>query len=413
MRKSVFVFSVALAALVSAAAWAGPNPNPPNPNTKQQPQQQPSNAAPRYFDLTNLFGENDDSDAFLKETRQGNRVTSAVLDVCYTATATSGRRDRFELTLKVEGNKLTANGQSQIDKTPISVQLTRRGARDSFNFAGNIKIGSNDSEVSLEELEDMSEADFREQQPEAVEIQAAPADFSDTSPGLVGIRVRREQLGALVKSLKGENVKLSLDGLLPDCLALRTGQQTLLVNVEPERAAALINKVKSAPGVSLAGYSKGIFDYDNAMRLPARAWQTGGKLDRDKLAAAIATSSAKALGATTESTNFDRRTGELTLKLKRANKTLPELNLTDAIELTILFGPEKLSGNDATIVWVGNTQITTTDQGPEPRFEFWPVAGGDDSIVPDSVDVSALLEAVARDLKGKLWDSDDEVWNDP
>ena len=65
--------------------------------------------------------------------------------------------------------------------------------------------------------------------------------------------------------------------------------------VDPERAAALIAKAKSAPGVVAAGWTSGVVEMDRTIRFAAADWRDGDKLNRDKLAAAIAGVLAKTL----------------------------------------------------------------------------------------------------------------------
>src|SRR3954464_2010403 len=79
----------------------------------------------RYFTLIDGLMDGN-ADVILRETRQGKTVTAATLDVCYPAEKTSDRKDRFVATLTVNGNLLTGATQSQIDKAPVSVKLTRR-----------------------------------------------------------------------------------------------------------------------------------------------------------------------------------------------------------------------------------------------------------------------------------------------
>ena len=72
------------------------------------------------------------------------------------------------------------------------------------------------------------------------------------------------------------------------CDALRAGEQTINLSADPDRAAALIAKYKSAPGVVAAGWTSGIVEMDRTIRFAAADWRDGDKLNKDKLAAAIA-----------------------------------------------------------------------------------------------------------------------------
>src|SRR3954452_11685401 len=99
----------------------------------------------RYF--TSIDGLMDGSaDVVLKETRQGKTVTAAVLDVCYPAEKGSDRKDRFVANLAVNGQNLTGTAQTTGDKKPVTVKLTRKPAGDSFEFRGQITIGTSVTE---------------------------------------------------------------------------------------------------------------------------------------------------------------------------------------------------------------------------------------------------------------------------
>ena len=65
----------------------------------------------RYFNsLGDILGELP-VDAYIKETRQGGKVVSALLDVCYSVSTHSDRKDRYTHDLTVDGEKLSGSGQ--------------------------------------------------------------------------------------------------------------------------------------------------------------------------------------------------------------------------------------------------------------------------------------------------------------
>ena len=65
----------------------------------------------RYFNgVYGLMGDIE-TDAFLKETRQGSKVVSAELDVCHAPSPGSPLRDRFVVTLKPQGNRWSARAR--------------------------------------------------------------------------------------------------------------------------------------------------------------------------------------------------------------------------------------------------------------------------------------------------------------
>ena len=108
------------------------------------------------------------------------------------------------------------------------------------------------------------------------------------SPESIGVRVKLDAAPDFLKGLKGQDVEVSLSSLAVTCDALRAGEQTINLSADPDRAAALIAKFKSSPGVVAAGWTTGIVEMERTIRFPAADWRDGDRLNRDKLAAAIA-----------------------------------------------------------------------------------------------------------------------------
>jgi hypothetical protein len=378
-----------------------------------QPKQPATNPADtgstvRYFRFNDLLGDIS-SDAILKETRRGETVTSAVLDLCYPVSSNSQRKERFVVTLNPEGGRLTGTGQTQDEKLPVRVQLVRSADGDDFSFEGTITRGANTTAVSSDGNSDQSEADFLAGETAGdPPIATAPSDFSEVSPGHISVRFKRQAFDDLIKTLRGEDVKLVLDSLAASCEELRSGEQTIRLEVDPERAPALVGKLKSVAGVTAAGWTSGSYSIAYAVRLTAASWRAGGAIDRSTLAAAIAASVARSLSATLLSSQWNATTGALTLKFKRPNP-FPKLGLTDTVAVTFLAGPERPAFNDALVVWTGTMSFTTADEGPEPRLSFTP-ADGEVEAQPDGVDLDTVVTALARDLGGKRWDSENSVW---
>jgi hypothetical protein len=197
----------------------------------------------RYFQFEDFLGDLP-AEGFLKETRQGTRITSAVLDVCHAVSVTSPRRDRFVVTLKAEGRRLTGSGQTQEGKQRVAVDILRKPVGKTVNFEGSIALGTEKLNVSSNGNTDMSEKEFLENQANESTLVAEPGDFTEVSPGAVGARAKREAFAAVVNAVRNENVEIGLESLAVDCAALRSGEQELQVLVDPERAPALIRKLK-------------------------------------------------------------------------------------------------------------------------------------------------------------------------
>jgi len=361
----------------------------------------------RYF--TSIDGLMDgNADVVLKETRQGKSVSAAVLDVCYPVAKGSDRKDRFIANLSVNGQTLTGSTQSLGEKLPVSVKLVRRPTGDTFEFKGQISIGPNVTEVASSDNSDLSEKEYLDNQSTDDGITATPKDFTEVSPEAVAVKLKLDAAADFLKSLKGQDVEVSLSGLAVTCDALRAGEQTVNIAVDPDRAAALIAKAKSMPGVVAAGWTSGVMEMDRTIRFPASGWRDGDKLNRDKLAAAINNVLAKTLSAKPSAAEWSANTGKLKLTLKRPTQTLPALELTDTIEVTALVASDKPGASDRLVLWISTPSISTTDEGAGPKLNVADESGGDEE--GDPKDDNGAVDALAREFKGQRWDADKSAW---
>ena len=372
----------------------------------------PSKAAPnanevRYF--TAIDGLMDgNADVVLKETRLGKTVTAAVLDVCYSAEKGSDRKDRFVANLSVNGQTLTGTTQSIADKLPVSVKLVRKPTGDSFEFRGQITVGPTVSEVVSTDNSDLSEKEFLENQTSDDGITATPKDFTEVSPESVGVRIRLEAALDFLKSLKGQDLEVALSSLSVSCDALRAGEQTININVDPERSAALIAKAKAAPGVVAAGWTSGVVEMDRTIRFAAADWRDGEKLNRDKLAAAISGVLSKTLAAKPASSAWDANTGKLKLTLKRPSHVFPALGLTETVEVIALVAPDKPGTSDRLMLWIGSPAISTADEGTGPRLNLADESSLDEE--GELADDNGSVDALAREFRAQRWDGDKNAW---
>ena len=374
---------------------------------KLSPKAAPGANEVRYF--TSIDGLMDgNADAILKETRQGKTVTSAVLDVCYPAAKGSGRKDRFVANLAVNGQTLTGATQSIDEKLPVTVKLVRRPTGDTFEFKGQISVGQTVTDVVSTDNSDLSEKEFQDNQTTDDGITAAPRDFTEVSPELIGVRVKLDAALDFLKGLKGQDVEVSLSSLTVSCDALRAGQQTINISVDPERAAALIAKSKSLPGVIAAGWTSGIVEMERAIRFNAADWREGDKLNKDKLAAAISNVLAKTLSAKASAPTWNANTGKLKLTFKRPSQLFPALDLTETIEVSALVAPDKPGGSDRLMLWIGNPVISTADEAAGPKLNLTEEAGSDEE--GEQKDDNGSVDALAKEFKGQRWDVDKSAW---
>ena len=374
---------------------------------KLSPKAAPGTNEVRYF--TSIDGLMDgNADAVLKETRQGKTVTSAVLDVCYPAEKGSDRKDRFVANLAVNGQTLTGTTQSIGDKLPVTVKLVRKPTGDTFEFRGQISVGQTVTEVTSTDNSDLSEKEFQDNQTTDDGITAAPKDFTEVSPESVGVRVKLDAVLDFLKGLKGQEVEVSLNSLTISCDALRAGEQTINISVDPDRAAALIAKSHSLPGVVAAGWTSGVVEMERSIRFPAADWREGDRLNKDKLAAAVANVLSKTLSAKPSSSTWNPNTGKLKLTFKRPSQLFPALGLTETLEVPALVAPDKPGASDRLMLWVGNPVISTKDETTGPKLNLTDESSGDEE--GDQKDDNGSVDALAKEFKGQRWDADKSVW---
>jgi hypothetical protein len=361
----------------------------------------------RYF--TSIDGLMDgNADVILRESRQGKTATSAVLDVCYPAEKGADRKDRFVANLAVNGQTMTGVTQSLGEKSPVTVKLVRKPIGDTFEFKGQISIGPNVTEVSSSDNSDLSEKEFRENQTSDDGITPAPQDFTEVSPEAIGVRVKLDAAPAFLKGLKGQELQVSLNSLTVTCDALRAGEQTINVSAAPDRAAALIAKFKSQPGVVTAGWSNGMVDMERSIRFAATDWRDGDKLNKDRIAGAVTAVLAKTLAAKSASSTWNANTGTLKLTFKRPSRLSPALDLTETVEMTALVSTDKPGASDRLMLWLGNPVISTADETAGAKLNLSEESSGDEE--GETKDDNGSLEALAKEFRAQRWDSEKSVW---
>ena len=374
---------------------------------KLSPKAAPAANETRYFTaIDGLMGGS--ADVILKETRQGKAVTSALLDVCYPVEKGSDRKDRFVANLAVSGQTMTGTTQSIGAKLPVTIKLTRKPTGDTFEFRGQITVGEAVTEVASSDNSDLSEKEFQDNQTTDDGIATAPKDFTEVSPESVGVRVKLDAALEFLKGLKGQDVEVALGSLAVSCDALRAGEQTITMAVDPERAAALIAKARSQTGVSAAGWTTGVVEMDRAVRFAAADWRDGEKLNRDKLASAVSAVLARRLSAKAVSSAWNATTGKLKLTFKRPNQLVPALELTDTIEVTGLVSADKPGASDKLMLWIGSPVITTADESAGARLSLSDDSSGEEE--GDQKDDNGSVDALAKELKGQRWDADKSIW---
>jgi hypothetical protein len=395
------------ALLLVAASLFAATPDFATAQVKLSTKPDPNAVEVRYF--TAIDGLMDgNADVILKETRQGKTVTAATLDLCYPVDKSTDRKDRFVANLTVNGQTLTGTTSSLGDKKPVSVKLTRKQNGDTFDFRGQISIGKTVTEVVSSENSDISEKEFQDSQTVDDGINATPKDFTEVSPESVGVRIKLDAAADFLKSLKGQDVEVALSSLTVTCDALRSGQQTLSLSVDPDHAAALIEKANSAPGVVAAGWTTGLVEMDRAIRFAAADWRDGDKINRDKLVASVANVLSTTLSAKLASSSWSPTTGKLKLIFKRPSTVYPALDLTDSIEVGGLVSSDKPGSSDHLMLWISNPVTTTADESTGAKLTLSDDSTGDED--SEEQDNTGSVEALTKELKGQRWDADKSVW---
>jgi hypothetical protein len=373
----------------------------------------PSKTAPgatetRYFTSIDGLMEGN-ADAVLKETRQGKNVTAAVLDVCYPTEKGSDRKDRFVVNLAVNGQNLSGTTQSLNEKSPVTVKLARKPTGDSFEFRGQIAIGQAVTEVASSDNTDLSEREFQENQTTDDGITPAPRDFTEVSPESVAVRVKLDAALDFLKGLKGQVVEVGLSSLGITCDALRAGEQTINLTVDPEQAPAFVAKAKATPGVVAAGWTTGSVEMDRTIRFAAADWLSGDKINRDKIASAISGVLTRTLAAKPSAASWNANTGKLKLTFKRPSQVYPALGLTETIEISALVSSDKPGTSDRLMLWVSSPVVTTADEGSGPKLNLSEDSVGDEE-GGEPPDDNGSVEALAKEFKAQRWDADKSAW---
>jgi hypothetical protein len=374
---------------------------------KLSPKAAPGGSEVRYF--TALDGLMDgNADVILKETRQGRTVTAATLDVCYPVAKGADRKDRFVVNLAVNGQTMTGTTQSLGDKAPVTVKLVRKPTGENFEFKGQINIGQTVTEVASSDNTDVSEKEFLDNQASDDGITASPKDFTEVSPESVGVRLKLDAAVDFLKSLKGQNVEVALSSLAVTCEAMRAGEQTINLSVDPDRAAALIAKSKALPGVVSVGWTTGVVEMERTIRFAAADWRDGDKLNRDKLAATISNVLAGTLSAKASSAVWNANSGKLKLTFKRPSQIFPVLELTEIIEVAALVAPDKPGASDRLMLWIGNPAISTADESDGAKLSLAEETSGEEEGEQKADNRS--IDALAKEFRGQRWDADKSAW---
>jgi len=160
--------------------------------------------------------------------------------------------------------------------------------------------------------------------------------------------------------------------------------------------------------VVAAGWTSGVVEMERTIRFSAADWRDGDRLNKDKLAAAIAGVLTKTLAAKSSSGAWDHTTGKLKLTFKRPSQIWPALDLTETVEMTALVASDKPGPSDRLMLWISNPVISTADESAGPKLNLADEASSEEET--DQKDDNGAVSALAKEFKGQRWDTDQSAW---
>ena len=345
-------------------------------------------------------------DAVIREERVGSKTVSAELDACVPAAVNSRKLDHFLANLTSKGDALAADGATS-DKVATSITLRRSGKGDAIEVTGKIRRGSLVIDISSQGLS-YSPDDPRLS---AAGDQAA-VDEAVISPNALSVEVDPAHVADVLRALRTQSVRIDGETLYPTCDNIREKKQTLTLTVDPKRASAIGDLLKTLPGVASVRPGLGNLTRSNAVRFkpPAEAGKPAG-LDEDALVARLADVVGTSLQSAKVSATRDGYTGEYVLVFKKPFELGDDPNESQTTEARILLDRADKTGGSM-IVYVGALKITIGQAGDDTRAQVSDIAAGQEeeggAQLPSS---GPIVEALARALQGEKWDNDHDKWS--
>jgi hypothetical protein len=147
---------------------------------------------------------------------------------------------------------------------------------------------------------------------------------------------------------------------------------------------------------------------DRTVRFAAADWRDGDKINRDKVATALANVLARTMSGKPATTSWDDETGKLKLTFKRPSQVLPALELTETVEVNAIIAPDKPGTTDKLILWVSTPSVTTADENSGAKLALADSPTADEE--SDPRDDNGAVAAVAAEFKAQRWDADNSNW---
>src|SRR5262249_55893489 len=134
------------------------------------------------------------------------------------------------------------------------------------------------------------------------------------------------------------------------------------------------------------------------------------KVNRDKLAAAVAGVLSKTLAATPAGSVWNANTGKLKMTFKRPSQLFPALGLTETVEVSAMVSADKPGTAGKLMLWVSSPVTTTADEGTGPKLNLAEDSSSADDEGAEPEDDGGAIAALVKELKGQRWDADKSVW---
>jgi len=203
-------------------------------------------------------------------------------------------------------------------------------------------------------------------------------------------------------------VEVSLSSLAVSCDALRAGEQTININADPDRAAALIAKFRSLPAWFPPAGPAASWRWiaRSGLRPPTGATATSSI--RTGLATAIVNVLSKTLSAKSSSTTWNANTGKTEIDVQTAEPDIPRAR-PHRDNRAFRPGGAGQAGRIRPAVAVDRKprhfdggrnrgRKTQSDRG---------VSGDEEG---EQKDDNGSVDALAKAFKAQRWDADKSVW---
>ena len=362
--------------------------------------------AKKYVSLSaaTLEGVNIPLDGAVVETYQAGRLVAAEIDTCFPAGPLSYHLDRIKLPLALaKDGTMSASGNSLVDNLPVAVTLRRAQKGDAVSLAGLIQAP--DLPFKIDQPEGSAQAE------NPIDATTADLDPDNFAPSDLTIRLANAALPAVLAELKAAKAQVGTAELFVSCTNLRSGLFDLAATVNPARLAALRQRLAAMPGIVVRqlGYSYGLA---SAVRFkPPAAALDNGKPDAAKVAKLVQGVFLKALKAEADGEPVaNDTTGEFALAGYRKAELPGAATLRLRSTMTIVVAP---AHDDPALaeVYLGTFANRMEETAAEPKLAFRESSetGGEDG--GSSATADFLLQAVKRELHGKVWDEDKHAWS--